>query len=38
VVQLTASLDHPGEGRTVRVLRHDPEKLATAIMEVWKRQ
>jgi 2-phospho-L-lactate transferase/gluconeogenesis factor (CofD/UPF0052 family) len=38
VVQLTASLDHPGEGRTVRVLRHDPEKLATAIMEVWKRR
>lgn len=38
VVQLTASLDHPGEGRTVRVLRHDPEKLATAILEVWKRR
>lgn len=37
VVQLTASLDHPGESRTVRVLRHDPEKLTTAIMEVLKR-
>lgn len=37
VVQLTASLDHPGESRTVRVLRHDPEKLTTAILEVWRR-
>lgn len=37
VVQLTASLDHPGESRTVRVLRHDPEKLATTIMGLWKR-
>lgn len=38
VVQLTASLDHPGESRTVRVLRHDPEKLTAAIMEVLKRR
>ncbi len=37
VVQLTASLDHPGEGRTVRVLRHDPDKLATAILEILRR-
>lgn len=37
VVQLTASLDHPGESRTVRVLRHDPEKLTAAILEVWRR-
>jgi 2-phospho-L-lactate transferase/gluconeogenesis factor (CofD/UPF0052 family) len=38
VVQLTASLDHPGEGRTVRVLRHDPDKLATAILEILRRE
>jgi uncharacterized cofD-like protein len=38
VVQLTASLDHPGEGRTIRVLRHDPEKLAAAIQEILRRE
>lgn len=37
VVQLTASLDQPGAGRTVRVLRHDPDKLATAILEILRR-
>jgi hypothetical protein len=37
VVQLTASLDNPGESRTVRVLRHDPDKLAAAIMEILRR-
>jgi hypothetical protein len=37
VVQLTASLDNPGEGRTVRVLRHDPEKLIAAITEILRR-
>lgn len=37
VVQLTASLDHPGDSRTVRVLRHDPDKLANAIMEILRR-
>jgi uncharacterized cofD-like protein len=37
VVQLTASLDNPSESRTVRVLRHDPEKLATAIAEILRR-
>lgn len=37
VVQLTASLDHPGESRTVRVLRHDPDKLTTAIMGILER-
>ncbi len=37
VVQLTASLDNPNERRTVRVLRHDPEKLASAILEVLRR-
>ena len=36
-LQLTASLDHPGERRTVRVLRHDPDKLAAAIMEILRR-
>jgi 2-phospho-L-lactate transferase/gluconeogenesis factor (CofD/UPF0052 family) len=38
VVQLTASLDQPGEGRTVRVLRHDPDKLAAAILEILRRE
>ena len=37
VVQLTASLDSPGTSRTVRVLRHDPEKLAAAITEILRR-
>jgi hypothetical protein len=36
-LQLTASLDRPGEGRTVRVLRHDPDKLAAAILEILRR-
>lgn len=38
VVQLTASLDEPGAGRTVRVLRHDPDKLAAAILEILRRE
>jgi 2-phospho-L-lactate transferase/gluconeogenesis factor (CofD/UPF0052 family) len=38
VVQLTASLDQPGAGRTVRVLRHDPDKLAAAILEILRRE
>jgi hypothetical protein len=37
VVQLTASLDTPGESRTVRVLRHDPDKIAAAITEIMRR-
>lgn len=37
VVQLTASLDHPGERRSVRVLRHDPDKMAAAILEILRR-
>ena len=37
VVQLTASLDKPDERRTVRVLRHDPEKLAAVIEEILRR-
>jgi hypothetical protein len=36
-LQLTASLEHPGERRTVRVLRHDPDKLANAILEILRR-
>jgi hypothetical protein len=36
-LQLTASLDRPGESRTVRVLRHDPDKLAAAIIELLRR-
>jgi 2-phospho-L-lactate transferase/gluconeogenesis factor (CofD/UPF0052 family) len=38
VVQLTASLDNPGESRTVRVLRHDPDKLVAAILEILRRE
>jgi len=38
VLQLTASLDHPGEERAVRVLRHDPDKLAAAILEILRRE
>jgi len=38
VVQLSASLNHPGESRTVRVLRHDPDKLAGAIQEILRRE
>lgn len=38
VVQLTASLDQPGAARTVRVLRHDPDKLAAAILEILRRE
>jgi len=38
VVQLSASLNHPGESRTVRVLRHDPDKLAVAIQEILRRE
>jgi hypothetical protein len=37
MVQLTASLDDPGQSRAVRVLRHDPEKLRAAIMAVLQR-
>lgn len=37
VFQLTASLDNPGESRSVRVLRHDPDKLYAAIVEVLRR-
>jgi 2-phospho-L-lactate transferase/gluconeogenesis factor (CofD/UPF0052 family) len=37
VVQLTASIDTPDESRTVRVLRHDPEKLAAALAEIRRR-
>jgi hypothetical protein len=37
VVQLTASLDRPGESRTVRVLRHDPDKLIAAVQEIIRR-
>jgi 2-phospho-L-lactate transferase/gluconeogenesis factor (CofD/UPF0052 family) len=37
VVQLTASLDNPGNQRAVRVLRHDPEKLTAAILGILER-
>jgi hypothetical protein len=37
VVQLTAPLDDPGKSRTVRVLRHDPDKVAAAIRNILRR-
>ncbi|NJN67979.1 MAG: hypothetical protein HC884_15355 [Chloroflexaceae bacterium] len=36
VIQYTALLDHPGEQRAVRVLRHDPQKLTAAILELLR--
>lgn len=37
VIQLTASLEDPGKSRTVRVLRHDPDKVAAAITSIMQR-
>ncbi len=37
MVQSTTSLEHPGEVRAVRVLRHDPEKLTAAILQLMRR-
>jgi hypothetical protein len=37
VVQYKASISNPGESRAVRVLRHDPEKLTTALLEILRR-
>ncbi len=37
VIQLTASLEDPGKSRTVRVLRHDPDKVAAAITSILRR-
>ena len=37
VVQLTASLEDPGKSRTVRVLRHDPDKVSAAIQALMSR-
>ncbi len=37
VIQSRASITKPGETRAVRVLRHDPEKLKQAILEVLRR-
>ncbi|NJP06271.1 MAG: hypothetical protein HC837_11925 [Chloroflexaceae bacterium] len=38
VVQYSAPMDRPVESRAVRVLRHDPEKLTTAILALLRRQ
>lgn len=37
VVQYNASINNPGQSWTVRVLRHDPEKLTSAIMALLRR-
>lgn len=36
VIQYTASIDKPGQSKAVRVLRHDTEKLKTAILELLR--
>jgi 2-phospho-L-lactate transferase/gluconeogenesis factor (CofD/UPF0052 family) len=36
VVESTTSLEHPGRVRAVRVLRHDPDKLTAAILQVLR--
>jgi hypothetical protein len=36
VIQYKASINNPSESRAVRVLRHDPEKLTTAILELLR--
>jgi 2-phospho-L-lactate transferase/gluconeogenesis factor (CofD/UPF0052 family) len=38
IVRYTASINNPEESWAVRVLRHDPEKLTTAILELLRRQ
>jgi 2-phospho-L-lactate transferase/gluconeogenesis factor (CofD/UPF0052 family) len=38
LVQYSASIDDPGERRAVRMLRHDPDKLAAAIMALLRRE
>jgi 2-phospho-L-lactate transferase/gluconeogenesis factor (CofD/UPF0052 family) len=38
VIQYSASIDNPGERKAVRVLRHDAEKLKTAILELFRWQ
>jgi 2-phospho-L-lactate transferase/gluconeogenesis factor (CofD/UPF0052 family) len=38
LVQYTASIDEPGDRRAVRMLRHDPDKLAAAIMALLRRE
>ena len=37
IVQVSAMLDRPGASRAVRVLRHDPEKVTAAVLEVLRR-
>lgn len=36
VIQYSASLDNPAERRAARVLRHDPQKLNAAILELLR--
>jgi len=38
VVQYSTSLSSPDEKRAVRVLRHDPQKLSSAILELLRRE
>lgn len=37
VIQYTTSLDNPQQSRAVRVLRHDGQKLAAALLELLRR-
>lgn len=36
VIQYSTSLENPAERRVVRVLRHDPQKLAAAVLEILR--
>jgi hypothetical protein len=38
VIQYKASINNPSESRAVRVLRHDPEKLTAAILELLRNE
>lgn len=37
VIRYSASLDNPSEQQAVRVLRHDPQKLTSALLELLQR-
>lgn len=38
VIQYSTSLDNPSQRRTVRVLRHDPQKLSSAVLQLLRRE
>ncbi len=38
VVQYSGSMDNPGQSQAAQVLRHDPQKLTAAILELLRRE